>query len=207
MESRERSQDRFDLKVGKNPRIKPSSRRRRVFLVDRHVLTRSAEAGWINRCSGLQVCGTAGGMAQAFRAVKRLRPDVVVTEIMRPHDLGFIRELHRRHPRLPILVFSMQDEAVYGARARAVGACGYLTKEAKLGELARSIRAALREGGRSARRNRRSVFYENRNPSGLGRAEGLQPGHGRPTARQGRFPVRKLGRHFAEAVQPPAERL
>jgi len=167
MNSRERSQGRFSPKVGKNLRISPSSRRRRVFLVDRHVLTRSAEAGWINRCSGLQVCGTAGGTVQAFRAVKLLRPDVVVTEIMRPHDLSFIRELHRRHPRLPILVFSMLDEAVYAARARAAGAYGYLTKEAKLGELARSIRAALREGGRSAWRHRQSVFYENRNPSSL----------------------------------------
>jgi two-component system, NarL family, invasion response regulator UvrY len=83
-------------------------------------------------------------MAEAFRSVNRLRPDVVVSEIMRPQDLGFIRELRRRHPHLPILVFSMQDEAVFGARAKKAGACGYLMKHAGGDELVRSIRAVLR---------------------------------------------------------------
>ena len=118
--------------------------RRRVLLVDRHALMRCAATGWINSCSSLEVCGTADDKAQAFRSVKRLHPDVVVSEILQPQDLGFIRELHRRHPRLPILVFSMRDEAVYGARARAAGAGGYLMKAAGGDKLVRSIRALLR---------------------------------------------------------------
>ena len=118
--------------------------RRTVFLVDRHGLMRRAAAGWINRCSGLTVCGMAGGMATAFRSINRLRPDVVVSEIMRPHDLGFIRELHRRHPRLPILVFSIQDAAGYAARAREAGASGYLMKAAGGDQLVRSIRTVVR---------------------------------------------------------------
>jgi DNA-binding NarL/FixJ family response regulator len=119
-------------------------RRRRILLVDRHPLMRGAAAGWINRCPGLEVCGMVSGTAQGFRAVSRLRPDVVVSEILRPRDLGFIRELHRRHPRLPILVFSIQDEALYGAQAREAGACRYLMKDAGGDELVRSIRAMVR---------------------------------------------------------------
>jgi hypothetical protein len=38
-----------------------------------------------------------------------------VSEIMRPRDMGFVRELHRWHPSLPILIFSIHDEAIYGA--------------------------------------------------------------------------------------------
>lgn len=49
---------------------------------------------------------------------------------MRPQDLGFIREPHRRHSRLPILVFSIQEAAVYTARARAAGASGCVMKDA-----------------------------------------------------------------------------
>jgi DNA-binding NarL/FixJ family response regulator len=116
----------------------------RVFLVDPHALMRSAAAGWINRCSGLEVCGMAGGMAQAFKAVKRLRPDVVVSEIMRPQDLGFIQELHRRHRRLPILVFSIRDEEAYAARALEAGARGYLMKDVDGDTLVANIRKALR---------------------------------------------------------------
>lgn len=123
--------------------------RKRVLLVDRHVLMRRAAAGWINHCSDLEVCGMVGIRAQALRAVVRLHPNLVVSEIMRPQDLGFIRELHRRHPRLAILVFSIQDEVVYGARARAAGARAYLTKAAGGTELVRSVRALLRRRGRA----------------------------------------------------------
>lgn len=130
--------------------------RRRVFVVDPHALMRTVAAEWINRSSGLEVCGVVGGMDGAFHAIARLRPDLIVSEIMRPQDLGFIRELHRRHPHLPILVFTIQDAAVYAARTREAGASGYVMKDAGGDQLVWSIRAALRaRKGRSARRRPR----------------------------------------------------
>jgi DNA-binding NarL/FixJ family response regulator len=134
--------------MGRKSKRDLKGRCRRIVLVDRHTLMRRAAASWINRCPGLEVCGRAGGMAKAFRSINQLRPDVVVSEIMRPQDLGFIQELHRRHPSLPILVFSIRDEAEYAARAREAGACGYVMKDAGGDELVRSIRAVLR--GRTA---------------------------------------------------------
>ncbi len=112
--------------------------------MDEHALMRRAAAAWINRCAGLTVCGMASGTAQALRAVKRFRPDVVVSEIMRPHDLGFIRELHRRQPGLRILVFSLRDQAQYAAQARAAGAAGYVMKAAGGENLVRNICSVLR---------------------------------------------------------------
>ncbi len=144
----ERLQSRFGLKMSRTSKRNGANRHKSVFLVDRHALMRRAAASWINRCPVLEVCGMARRMAEAFRSVNRLRPDVVVSEIMRPQDLGFIRDLHRRHPHLPILVFSMRDEAVFGARAKKAGACGYVMKDAGGDQLVRSIRAVLR--GRSA---------------------------------------------------------
>ncbi len=127
-----------------NSKTDLTKRRGRIFLVDRHVLMRNAAAVWINHCSDLEVCGKTGSIAGAMRDVKRLRPDVVVSEIMQPHNLGFIRELHRRDPHLPVLVFSIRDKAEYGARARMAGACTYLMKDAGGNKLVRSIRAVLR---------------------------------------------------------------
>ncbi len=86
----------------------------------------------------------ANGPTQAFHALKRLHPDVVVSEIMEPPSLGFIRELHRRRPELPILVFSIQDAALYGAQAREAGAAGYLMKAAGGNRLVQNICAVLR---------------------------------------------------------------
>jgi DNA-binding NarL/FixJ family response regulator len=105
----------------------------------------SAAADWINRCPSLVVCGIADSVSAAFQAVQQLRPDVVVSEIMRQRDVHFIRNLHRLHPRLPILVFSIHEEAEFGALARQAGASGYLMKEAGGDELVRCIRAVLRK--------------------------------------------------------------
>lgn len=134
----------FGLKMSRKPKTDAARRRKSVLLVDRHALMRRAAAAWINRCAGLTVCGMASGAAQAFRAVQRLRPDVVVSEIMQPRDLGFIRELHRREPGLRILVFSMRDPAQYAVEARAAGASGYVMKAAGGEHLVRNICSMLR---------------------------------------------------------------
>jgi two-component system, NarL family, response regulator, fimbrial Z protein, FimZ len=127
----------------RQPRGEAAKARRRILLVDPHRLMRRAAAEWIRRCPELEICGMTGAMAGAFRAVRRLRPDLVVSEILRPRDLGFVRELRRRYPRLPILVFSFGRHAVYRVRARAAGASEYLRKEAGGARLVRAIRALV----------------------------------------------------------------
>ena len=124
--------------------INPACHNKRVLLVDRHSFMRSVVARWVNASPGLEVCGMTGEKIRALQAVRELHPDVVVSEILRPRDLGFIRELHRRHPRLPILVFTMQDKTMYATQALDAGAQDYLMKEAGGDVLIRHIRTALR---------------------------------------------------------------
>jgi DNA-binding NarL/FixJ family response regulator len=84
-------------------------RRRRVFLVDQFPVSRLAVTEWLKLTPDLTVCGEAATEAGALTAVQRLQPDVVVTEVLHRQDFGFVRGLHERHPRLPILVFSFRD--------------------------------------------------------------------------------------------------
>src|SRR5690349_13080287 len=91
--------------------------RKRVFLVDQFPISRLAVSEWLKRTPDLAVCGEADSEAPALTAVGRLAPDLVVTEVLRQQDLGFIRSLHKRYPRLPILVFSFRDEHWYAPRA------------------------------------------------------------------------------------------
>jgi len=106
-----------------------------------------AVGNWLNRFPDLRTCGHATGERTAFEQIARLHPQLVLTEVLRPRDLGFIRKLHRRHPRLPILVFSHFDEEAFAMHALAAGARGFVMKGVDGDALVTGIRNALK--GRS----------------------------------------------------------
>lgn len=136
--------------------------RRRVLIVNGAALWHDALVHLINHACDLQVCGEAFDETTALEQVGRLQPDLVLSEVLRPKDLGFIRELHRRYPQLPILAFSFRDEKSYAPRALEAGACGYLMKSVVGETLLTGIRKAL-EGrrvlspGMAARLRRKNV--------------------------------------------------
>ncbi len=116
---------------------------RRVLLVDDHPVLRMGLAERINHEADLCVCGEADTAREAIGAVSRQRPDVAVVDISLPdaHGLELIKDLHTLHPRLPLLVFSMHDEALYAERALQAGARGYLMKR----EPPQALMAAIRQ--------------------------------------------------------------
>ncbi|HUA38873.1 MAG TPA: response regulator transcription factor [Candidatus Sulfopaludibacter sp.] len=117
--------------------------RRRVLLVNGLTHWRYAIRNRINRTRDLKVCGEANGEQAGLSEIERLHPDVVLTEIMRPQDLAFIRELHRRYRHLPILAFSFRDEEAYAPRVLEAGARGYLMKSVDGDTLVAGIRMVL----------------------------------------------------------------
>jgi DNA-binding NarL/FixJ family response regulator len=124
-------------------KLKVAGRRRRVFLVDQFPVSRVAVLEWLKQKSDLTLCGQAASPKGALTFVRDLKPDVVVTEIMRQQDLGFIRNLRECHPRLPILVFSFRDEEWYAPQALEARADGYLMKGVNRSDLIEGIRGAL----------------------------------------------------------------
>jgi DNA-binding NarL/FixJ family response regulator len=116
---------------------------KRVFLVDQFAIVRLAVVEWFNRTPDLVVCGATDTAASALKAIRWLKPDIVVTEILIQQDFKFIETLHARHPRLPILVFSFRDEAWYAPRALEAGADGYLLKGISVDGFVAAIRRTL----------------------------------------------------------------
>lgn len=124
----------------------PVPPRRRVLVVDDHPFMRAGLAQLINQQADLEVCGEAGNMADALRAVAQLRPDLVLSDLTMADrgGLEFIKDLQAAGIAPPVLVVSMHDEAIYAERVLRAGARGYIMKEAGGEVLLGAVRQVLR---------------------------------------------------------------
>jgi two-component system chemotaxis response regulator CheB len=96
----------------------------------------------------ITVVGTAANGFLAQAKIDGLKPDVVTMDIEMPQMNGIeaVRELRKRHPRLPVIMFSTLSAAGASATLEALsaGATDYVTKPSNVGSIAESI-AAVRE--------------------------------------------------------------
>lgn len=119
--------------------------RRRVLLVDDHPIVRKGLRRLIENDAQLEVCAEAEGVRDAREAIRRHQPDVVVVDISLKDGDGIelVKELRAHHPRLPVLVLSMHEEAVYAERLLAAGANGYIMKQAASAQFVTALYAVL----------------------------------------------------------------
>jgi DNA-binding NarL/FixJ family response regulator len=117
-----------------------------VFLVDDHPIVRAGLAQLINQESGLCVCGEAEDAHEALQKIADLKPTIVVLDISMKgmNGVDLIKQLQERHPKLPLLVLSMHDEAIYAERALRAGAKGYVMKQEGTERLISAIRKVLK---------------------------------------------------------------
>jgi DNA-binding NarL/FixJ family response regulator len=122
-----------------------TSSRKNILLVDDHPMTRAGVAQLINKQPELRVSFEAGNPSEAFNALSKLKPDLMLTDMTMPGRSGieFIKDVLAMHAGLPILVVSMHDEMIYAERALRAGARGYIMKEAGGEKLLAAIRRVL----------------------------------------------------------------
>jgi len=128
------------------PEIAPADqRRRRVFIVDDHPVTRRGLADMINHELDLIVCGEADAAAPALEAIKTLKPDLVIVDIGLPGKTGLalVNDLHLCSPRAYVLVLSMHDEKLYAERVLRAGGHGYIMKSEGGEKVLQAIRHVL----------------------------------------------------------------
>jgi DNA-binding NarL/FixJ family response regulator len=120
--------------------------RKKILLVDDHPFMRAGLAGLIDRQPDLMVCGEAGNPVEAFHAIEKIKPDLVLTDLTMPGRSGleFVKDLRAVEPEITILIVSMHDEVVHAERALRAGARGYIMKEAGGENLLAAIRQVLR---------------------------------------------------------------
>jgi DNA-binding NarL/FixJ family response regulator len=116
----------------------------RVLIVDDHAVVREGLRSFLELQDGVTVVGEAEDGEEAVAAAERLRPDVVLMDLVMPKVDGVeaMRRLRERVPAARVIVLTsfLEDERLLPA-VRA-GAAGYLLKNAQPQELARAIRTA-----------------------------------------------------------------
>jgi len=121
----------------------------RVLLVDDHSVVRTGLRLLLDSQEDIETVGEAGDMRTAVFETRALKPDVILMDMVMPGGSGIeaTTAVLKEHPDAKVLVLSMQDDPSYVREAFAVGASGYVLKEAADAEVVAAIREVA-TGGR-----------------------------------------------------------
>ena len=116
----------------------------RVLIVDDHAVVREGLQAFLELQEGIEVAGQAADGEDAVEAALRLRPDVILMDLVMPRldGVAAMRSLRESVPDARVIVltsFLDDDKLLPALRA---GAAGYLLKNAEPREVARAIQAA-----------------------------------------------------------------
>ena len=120
----------------------------RVLLADDHAIIRDGVKQILADTIDLVANGEATNGDEALKMVAKQDFDLLVLDISMPGKSGLelIKLVRQEKPRLPILVFSMHNEAQYALRALRAGASGYITKESDSEVLVAAMRKVAAGG-------------------------------------------------------------
>jgi len=115
------------MRKGENLPLNPC----RIIIADDHVLFRQGLKNLLGTRSDLEVIGEAADGLQLLDLLNQSLPDIILLDISMPNLYGIkaVHEIKKVHPRVKILILTMQKDKQYVAQAISAGARGYLLKE------------------------------------------------------------------------------
>jgi DNA-binding NarL/FixJ family response regulator len=121
----------------------------KILLVDDHPVLRKGLVRLIDAKDEFVVCGEASAATGAMIQIRDLRPDLVIVDIGLPGTSGIelTKTIRAEFPKIPVLILSMHEEALYATRALRAGALGYIVKQDAIDNIVVALREVL-NGGR-----------------------------------------------------------
>jgi DNA-binding NarL/FixJ family response regulator len=118
--------------------------RPRVLLADDHRMVSEGLQSLLT--DEFELVGMVEDGRAMVAAAKKLRPDVIVSDIAMPHLNGIdaMARLKKDNPDVKVVFLSMHQNAAYARRALQAGAFGFVLKHSAPAELIMAIRAALK---------------------------------------------------------------
>jgi len=117
----------------------------RIVLADDHAILRQGLKALLAEETDFQVLGEAGTGLDALKLVERLKPDVLVVDVMMPemNGLEVTRQARERSPGLKVVVLSMHAREAYVMEAIRNGASAYVLKDSQARDLVQAIRDVM----------------------------------------------------------------
>ena len=142
--NQDRSRDAFP--VTRTRQTRPGTQRIRVMVVDDHTLLRQALRAMLESQDGIEVAGEAANGRDAVEAADRLRPDVVLMDMVMPglNGIEACRQIVRRQPTARVLILTAYLEDDRLLQALRAGASGYVVKRSDMEELLLAIQSVHR---------------------------------------------------------------
>ncbi len=116
----------------------------RVLIADDHPAMRHSLAQALQLESGMEVIGEASDGGSAVQMARRLRPDVVLMDVVMPRLNGIeaTRRITQECPDVRVIGLSVHDSKAYADRMLRAGACAYLLKDCEMADLVQAVEAA-----------------------------------------------------------------
>jgi DNA-binding NarL/FixJ family response regulator len=123
----------------------PARPKLKIVVVDDHPVIREQLAEIINREPDLRVCAEATTRKEAVRVIRAMQPDLAVVDLTLPdaHGIELVKDLQAQAKDVKLLVLTMHEESLYGARVIRAGARGYIDKSRASSQVLTAIRKVL----------------------------------------------------------------
>jgi two-component system response regulator NreC len=115
-----------------------------IILADDHPVVHRGMRAILERERDFSIVGAAADGLEAVRLTERLKPDILILDLMMPGLTGLeaLRILRERSPRTRIVILSMYSSNAFIGQALQNGATGYVLKGCPEESLVRAVRAA-----------------------------------------------------------------
>jgi DNA-binding NarL/FixJ family response regulator len=116
-----------------------------ILIADDNDIVRTLIRFFLESHQGFEVCGEAADGVDAIEKAKKLKPDLIVLDLLMPRMNGVeaASVLKGVMPGVPIVLFTMYEEALGNALTTAVGVSAVLSKPDGLGRLVECVQGLL----------------------------------------------------------------
>jgi DNA-binding NarL/FixJ family response regulator len=116
-----------------------------IVLADDHHVVRQGLRVLLEGQPDFQLVGEAGDGLEAVQLTERLKPDVLIIDLMMPslNGLEATRQLGQRSPHTRVVILSMHANEAYVLEALRNGAAGYVLKDSSAADLVHAVREVV----------------------------------------------------------------